>query len=472
MSTKPPLIKETRHAQEDKQSRVTRYWPGKKPGYAPKDDDEADDFGEEVAPVHPAHRNRWDVKSSRGTVDRRLQRINESRADREAARREHRQIRQAEILSSGDEENEDSKRREGDEAGEDDEEGDEDDRNTSRRRPPRTEEGDKSDADEAEDDVDVARVQKDEGGGEGVVEDADDEEAVEKRRLRIREKLKQKQEVEEMPEEDEQEEEEEEEEEVEETDESDEEFGLRPLMKPVFVPKADRETIAERERLEMEEEALEVEKKKKLEERKKETRKIVETEIKKEEEIAKTKGKTKEDMPDDNDESNEAEEYELWKVREMKRIKRDREEREKVEKEAADIERRRNMSDAERREEDRKIKKPEPSRQKWNFLQKYYHKGAFFVTDEELGDSIYNRDYSAPTGDDMGDKSKLPKVMQVKHFGRSGRTKYTHLVDQDTTSWESPWMSNDPMRVKYNEKMAGVKGAKALERPTAKKKST
>jgi hypothetical protein len=30
-------------------------------------------------------------------------------------------------------------------------------------------------------------------------------------------------------------------------------------------------------------------------------------------------------------------------------------------------------------------------------------------------------------------------LLQVKNFGRRGRTKWTHLVDEDTTNFESPW---------------------------------
>ena len=38
------------------------------------------------------------------------------------------------------------------------------------------------------------------------------------------------------------------------------------------------------------------------------------------------------------------------------------------------------------------------------------------------------------------DMSMLPKVLQVKDFGFAGRTKYTHLVDQDTSNLQSnPW---------------------------------
>jgi hypothetical protein len=38
------------------------------------------------------------------------------------------------------------------------------------------------------------------------------------------------------------------------------------------------------------------------------------------------------------------------------------------------------------------------------------------------------------------DKSAMPRVMQVKKFGFSGQTKYTHLKDQDTTDYDSAWM--------------------------------
>ncbi len=66
----------------------------------------------------------------------------------------------------------------------------------------------------------------------------------------------------------------------------------------------------------------------------------------------------------------------------------------------------------------------------WKFLQKYWHKGAFFQDEGDAGkdavggDSIFRRDYSAPTGDDKMDKTVLPKVRSSctpalcsEHFG-------------------------------------------------------
>lgn len=64
---------------------------------------------------------------------------------------------------------------------------------------------------------------------------------------------------------------------------------------------------------------------------------------------------------------------------------------------------------------------PQPSKAKWKYLQKYWHKGAFFqeAPDDARGTAgldgaVYNRDYSAPTGEDLFDKSTLPEVMQVR----------------------------------------------------------
>lgn len=79
-------------------------------------------------------------------------------------------------------------------------------------------------------------------------------------------------------------------------------------------------------------------------------------------------------------------------------------------------------------------------RGKLKFMQKYYHKGAFFQTEADDdrgtvgGDAIYKRDFTGATGEDKFDKEALPAVMQVKKFGRAGRTKWTHLANEDTSA--------------------------------------
>lgn len=371
------------------QTKVKRYWPGKAPEWADEADEDGDIRMSRTAALEKAFPTREDSEIARKD-DPRLRRLAESRIDnREEVRADHRRIRQAEIVSTIEEE---AKRQEG------------------------------LDAEE------------------------EDEDALEERRRRIKERLRQREQEEAplLPSEDEEEaEEEEEEEESEYETDSEEELTGIAMLKPVFVPKSERDTVAERERVEAEEQALEELKKKKLEERKRETKQIVVEEIRKDEEIQKSLEQEANVADiDTDDEINEAEEYEAWKVREIGRIKRDREEREAMLKEKEEIERVRNMTEEERREWERKNPKaPARPKQKWRFMQKYYHKGAFFQseTDATAGkDGVFTRDFSAPTGEDKMDKTILPKVMQVKHFGRSGRTKWTHLVNEDTTDWNNP----------------------------------
>ncbi|XVF06669.1 hypothetical protein REPUB_Repub06bG0070000 [Reevesia pubescens] len=190
---------------------VKRYWPGKAPEWA----DDADGFCD-IRMVRPfalekAFSNHEDLGIVE-KIDFRLHRLAKSRIDnRDEIRADHKRIRLAEIVS--------------------------------------TEEENRT--------------------NEGPTAEKEDEDAFEERRRRIKGKMLQRKQ-EETPL---LEEKEEDDEELEYETDSEEEFTGIAIAKEVYVPKSERETIAERERLEAKE-AIEEADKRKLEHRKIETRQI------------------------------------------------------------------------------------------------------------------------------------------------------------------------------------------------------
>src|SRR5690606_22832384 len=162
----------------------------------------------------------------------------------------------------------------------------------------------------------------------------------------------------------------------------------------------------------------------------------------------------------DRDGLDEVLEYEAWRVREMRRIKRALEEREEMEREKAEVERRRNMTDEERLREDEAAGRfKEKEKEKWKFMQKYYHKGVFYMDEGSVksANDARAKTYDEATGEDRFNKEALPAVLQVRNFGKRGRTKWTHLAAEDTTSWDNPWFQKSDLRDKYTSKMAGMK---------------
>ncbi|XP_072320807.1 microfibrillar-associated protein 1 isoform X2 [Eucyclogobius newberryi] len=250
---------------------------------------------------------------------------------------------------------------------------------------------------------------------------------------------------------------------------TDSEDEAQPRLKPVFIRKKDRVTVAERELEEQHQKEVEQEQRRLAEERRRYTLKIVEEEAKREFEENRRNVAALDAL--DTDPENEEEEYESWKLRELKRIKRDRETREQMEREKSEVERFHSLTEEERRAELRvqgKTVTNKAPKGKSKFLQKYYHRGAFYMNEE---DEVYKRDFNAPTLEDHFDKTVLPKVMQVKNFGRSGRTKYTHLVDQDTTSFNSAWSQQSLQSIKFlKQKTPGGKDKEQFDRPSVSKR--
>ncbi|KAI9013262.1 splicing factor, Prp19-binding domain-containing protein [Gaertneriomyces semiglobifer] len=401
-----------------KRNKPVRYWPGKAPApehVSTDDESESDDIKKEedliVVQSEPINQISRTISKEEAESDPRLRRLLQSRISR-------------------------------------DEDGSDEDRRGRRRSSPVAPGGPKP----------VSREE----------DESEDEDAAASRRQRLREQTLQRRKEEEQALSAAVEAEEQSEESSEYTSDSeDDEIPTRQLLKPVFKPKQRRETILEKERLEKEAQEAEERKLQELEERKKESHNLVAEQLQKEQEEAEASADLLD--VDDTDGLNDEEEYAAWRLRELLRIKRDREEQDARDEEKADIERRRNMSDKEIMAEKKKeglIGRADKSQMR--FMQKYYHRGAFFVDDSDVGKVLKERDFTAPTLEDKVDKSILPSVMQVKNFGRAGQTKWTHLAKEDTSHMESPWFQKTEVNKRTVSKMGGMK--EGFDKPTAKRR--
>ncbi|KAF5336841.1 hypothetical protein D9611_003403 [Ephemerocybe angulata] len=245
----------------------------------------------------------------------------------------------------------------------------------------------------------------------------------------------------EVADEDESEDDEESEEESSEEDSSEDEKP-KVQFRPVFVPKRARVTVAEREKLaEDTEEALKRKEEEALQ-RKKESHDLVAESIKRE--LAEKE--KEDDVPDvdDTDGLDPEGEFEAWRLRELGRIKKEKEAELEREQEREEIERRRALPEEQRLKEDMeraKQTRDEKPKGSQKFLQKYWHKGAFHQDMEVLK----RHDYTEATESTV-DVSVLPKLMQVRNFGKRSRTKYTHLLDQDTTASTGGFGGTGPVK--------------------------
>ncbi|CAB1339103.1 unnamed protein product [Coregonus sp. 'balchen'] len=374
--------------------KVKRYVSGKRPDYAPMDssDEEEEDFQfiKKAKDAEPEMEMEEEVVSD-PRLKRLLNRVSEDVEERLAR---HRQIAEPEVVA---------------ESSEDSDEG--------TWHPERAPEESSDEEEEEEEEV--------------------DDEEIERRRAMMRQRAQERK-NEDMPEIMEVEEEgnsgaEKEESESEYEEYTDSEDEAEPRLKPVFIRKKDRVTVAEREAEELKQRELEAEAKKQVEDRRRYTLKIVEEEAKKEFEENRRTLAALDTL--DTDGENEEEEYEA------------------MEKEKSEIERFHSLTEEERRAELRNNGKQitnKASKGKYKFLQKYYHRGAFFMDEEE---NVFKRDFSAPTLEDHFNKTILPKVMQ------------------DTTSFDSAWAQESAQNSKFfKQKAAGVRDV--FDRPTVQKRKT
>jgi microfibrillar-associated protein 1 len=241
------------------------------------------------------------------------------------------------------------------------------------------------------------------------------------------------------------------------------------ILKPVFIPKKYRErkdAALELQRAQEEEELRRIEK---LAMRKESSRKMVER-IQQEAQLARTHvDMTDYQDVDDTDDVDKIAEYAAWRLREFARIRQAIQERDELEAEKAELERRRNMTEEERLKEDeeriqRQLEEKE-SREAPLFMQKYYHKGAFFMDKDE---ALYKRNAMLPTEGQVKNVEALPRPMQVREYGKMSQTKWTHLTAEDTTDKGVGWAQDTEIAKRTLSKLGGYKNE--FDKPTKRKR--
>ena len=246
------------------------------------------------------------------------------------------------------------------------------------------------------------------------------------------------------------------------TDASDSDDDARVMVRPVFVSRAKRETLKNetRDGEEVADADAEWAARDEAHRRKRaeESRRLLELELERETAIANAEANAEASDVDTDDELEDPSvAYQAWRLRELARIEEDEKTRDRMFAEREEQEKIRRMSEAEKKKyfdahpelrrglgDETKAggATSQGEKPKLGFMQKYYHKGAFFqdARDDEFATTekaeIFNRDFNEATNAEKGvDRTTVPEAMRLRQgqFGKAGRSKWTHLSNEDTT---------------------------------------
>jgi microfibrillar-associated protein 1 len=149
-------------------------------------------------------------------------------------------------------------------------------------------------------------------------------------------------------------------------------------------------------------------------------------------------------MPDDRDDDNDTAKdddtaQDVWEVRELARLLADWDLEVARRDDEREMARRRALTDDQKLQEDmasgryqRPGSKPDEDANTTHGMQRYYHKGAYYMDESEWNETDVRHkaaEYAkASTGSDKIDRRKLPEIMKVKNFGFANQSKYKGMA--------------------------------------------